>query len=62
MKNAFGITTPKPPVAMALDALHGMDKAARLDVMRVVLSEYDAATLESLSNEIGRIAHEKGRE
>lgn len=61
--NVFGIEprATQSKTVMAIDALFGLTPAAKLDIIRVALDEYDAETLDAFANEIGRIAHEKHR-
>lgn len=64
MKNAFGIAPQAKPsaAAMMLDAAHGLNDAAMLDCIRVMLDRIDAERLDRFANELGRAAHMKARQ
>jgi len=62
MTNAFGITKPhRSAIAMFMDAAYAIGWPAKLDAIKVILSELPPAELERFSNELGREAHMNAR-
>jgi len=52
---------PKPALVMFMDAASGLDWPAKLDAIRVILSDLPPDDLERFSNEVGREAHMNAR-
>ena len=62
MTNAFGITKPHiPAITIFMNAAYAMTWPAKLDAIKVILSELPPAELEQFSNELGREAHMNAR-